>query len=371
MLAKLREIRAESCLMIQRRKTKVIAVGNVPVGGNAPVSVQSMTNTDTSDVTATVRQIEELAAAGCEIVRVAVPEREAAAALPEIKRLINIPLIADIHFDYRLALMSLEAGVDGLRINPGNIGGIDAVKAVVEASRPGKIPIRIGVNAGSLEKDLLQLYGGPTPEALVESALRHIRLLEKLDYREVKISLKASDVPLMIDAYRLLADKVDYPMHVGVTEAGTLRSGTIKSAVGIGALLAMGIGDTIRVSLTGHPVHEVGVGYEILKSLGLRRRGVELISCPTCGRTRIDIISIAGRVEELLAGIDKPLKVAVMGCVVNGPGEASHADVGIAGGVGEGLLFRKGKVLRKVPESQLVDELIREVESIIKEETED
>jgi (E)-4-hydroxy-3-methylbut-2-enyl-diphosphate synthase len=330
-----------------------------------------MTNTDTCDVTATVNQIDELAAAGCEIVRVAVLNREAATALAEIKRRIAIPLIADIHFDYRLALMSLEAGVDGLRINPGNIGGEEKVRAVVEAARTGKIPIRIGVNAGSLEKDLLRQYGGPTPEALVESALRHIRLLEKLDYREIKISLKASDVPLMIDSYRLLAGRVDYPMHVGVTEAGTLRSGSIKSAVGIGALLAQGIGDTIRVSLTSHPVHEVGVGYEILKSLGLRRRGVELISCPTCGRTRIDIISIAGRVEELLAGIDQPLKVAVMGCVVNGPGEASHADVGIAGGIGEGLLFRKGKVLRKVPESQLVDELIREVESIIKEETED
>ncbi|GBF32668.1 1-hydroxy-2-methyl-2-(E)-butenyl 4-diphosphate synthase [Desulfocucumis palustris] len=354
--------------MIPRRKSIAIKVGGVQVGGDAPVSVQSMTNTDTADVAATVRQINELAAAGCEIVRSAVPNREAAAALKEIKRRITIPLIADIHFDYRLALMSLEAGVDGLRINPGNIGGLEKVAAVVEAARPGKIPIRIGVNAGSLEKDLLKLYGGLSPEALAESALRHIRLLERLGYGEIKISLKASHVPLMIDAYRLLAVKVAYPLHVGVTEAGTLRSGSIKSAVGIGALLSMGIGDTIRVSLTGDPLHEVGVGYEILKSLGLRRRGVELISCPTCGRTGIDIISIAERVEELLSGVEEPLKVAVMGCVVNGPGEAGHADVGIAGGKGEGLLFRKGQVIRKVPENKLVEELVREVEKIIKEE---
>lgn len=341
-------------------------VGSVQVGGNAPVSVQSMTNTDTADVAATVNQINELTAAGCELVRVAVPHPEAARALPEIKRQITIPLIADIHFDHHLALLSLEAGVDGLRINPGNIGGEERVRAVVEAARPGRVPIRIGVNAGSLEKELLEAYGGPAAEAMVESALRHVRLLERLDYKEIKVSLKASDVPLMIQAYRLLAEKVDYPMHVGVTEAGTVRSGTVKSSVGIGALLAMGIGDTIRVSLTGHPVHEVKIGFEILKALGLRKRGVELISCPTCGRTRIDIISIANRVEDMLAGVDKPLKVAVMGCVVNGPGEARHADVGIAGGKGEGLLFRKGRVLRKVPEDKLVDELIREVYNIIK-----
>lgn len=349
-----------------RRETRPIKIGSVQVGGSAPVSVQSMTNTDTADVAATVKQINELAAAGCELARVAVPSREAARALPEIKKQTTIPIIADIHFDYRLALDSLAAGVDGLRINPGNIGGEDRVRAVVEAARPRRVPIRIGVNAGSLEKDLLESYGGPAPEALVESALRHIRLLERLDYREIKVSLKASDVPLMIKAYRLLSEKVEYPMHVGVTEAGTVRSGTVKSAVGIGSLLAMGIGDTIRVSLTGHPVHEVRVGYEILKALGLRQRGVELISCPTCGRTQIDIISIANRVEDMLSGVDRPLKVAVMGCVVNGPGEARHADVGIAGGKGEGLLFRKGQIMRKVPEDKLVDELIREVESIIK-----
>lgn len=352
-------------MSIHRNKTRPLTVGGVRVGGGAPVTVQSMTNTDTRDVSATVDQIGRLAAAGCEIVRVAVPDREAAAALGAIKGRIDIPLIADIHFDYRLALSAVEAGVDGLRINPGNIGGRQKVRAVVDACRERNIPIRIGVNAGSLEKDLQEKYSGPTAGAMVESALRHIKLLEEMDYREIKVSLKASDVPLTIQAYRLLAEKVDYPLHVGVTEAGTLRSGTVKSAVGIGALLAMGIGDTIRVSLTGDPVHEVRVGWDILKSLGLRSRGVELISCPTCGRTRIDIISIANRVEDLLSGVDRPLKVAVMGCVVNGPGEASHADVGIAGGKGEGLVFRKGRVLRKVPEDRLVEELIQEVQDLI------
>jgi len=350
---------------MHRNGTRAIMVGSVRVGGGAPVSVQSMTNTDTRDASSTAAQINELAAAGCEIVRVAVPDQQAAEALGQIRRNISLPLIADIHFDYRLALTSLESGIDGLRINPGNIGGREKVKAVVEACRDRKVPIRIGVNAGSLEKDLLERHGGPTAGAMVESALRHVRLLEELNYQEIKISLKASQVPMMIEAYRSLAEKVDYPLHVGVTESGTVRSGTVKSAVGIGALLAMGIGDTIRVSLTGHPSHEVRVGYEILKTLGLRQRGVELISCPTCGRTRIDIISIANRVEDLLAGVEAPLKVAVMGCVVNGPGEARHADVGIAGGRGEGLVFRKGRVIRKVPEEQLVDELMKEVFAII------
>lgn len=346
---------------MQRRKTRPVRVGTVQVGGGAPVSVQSMTNTDTRDVAATVAQINRLAAAGCEIVRVAVPDTAAAAALPAIKAAIGIPLIADIHFDHRLALAALQAGVDGLRINPGNIGGREKVAAVVEAAKKRQVPIRIGVNAGSLEKELLAKYGAPAAPALVESARRHIRLLEELDYREIKISLKASDVPLMVEAYRLLAREVDYPFHVGVTEAGTVRSGAVKSAVGIGALLAMGIGDTIRVSLTGDPVEEVRVGYEILKALGLRRRGVELISCPTCGRTQIDLIPIANRVEELLQDIDRPLKVAVMGCAVNGPGEARYADVGIAGGKGDGLLFRHGRVIRRVPAASLVDELVREV----------
>ncbi|MHB8157737.1 MAG: flavodoxin-dependent (E)-4-hydroxy-3-methylbut-2-enyl-diphosphate synthase [Desulfocucumaceae bacterium] len=350
---------------MKRNTTRPIKIGPVQIGGGAPVSVQSMTNTDTRDVASTVAQINELAGAGCEIVRLAVPDQESAAALGAVKKQVSVPLIADIHFDYRLALRSVESGVDGLRINPGNIGGKEKVRAVVEACRERNIPIRIGVNAGSLEKDLLEKYGGPEPGAMVESALGHIRLLEEFNFREIKVSLKSSDVPTMLEAYRLLAEQVEYPLHVGVTEAGTVRSGTVKSAVGIGALLSMGIGDTIRVSLTGHPVHEVRVGYEILKTLGLRRRGIELISCPTCGRTRIDIISIANRVEDLLANVEVPLKVAVMGCVVNGPGEARHADVGIAGGKGEGLIFREGQVVRRVPEERLVDELIKEVYEII------
>jgi len=351
---------------MHRSRTRPLMVGSVRVGGGSPVSVQSMTNTDTRDAASTVAQINGLASAGCEIVRVAVPDREAALALKAIKRQITLPLIADIHFDYRLALMALESGVDGLRINPGNIGGRNKVQAVVEACRDRKIPLRIGVNAGSLERELLEKYGGPSAEAMVESALGHIQILEELNYREIKVSLKASDVPMMIESYRLMAEKSDYPMHVGVTESGTLRSGTVKSAVGIGALLSMGLGDTIRVSLTGDPVHEVRLGYEILKTLGLRRRGVEFISCPTCGRTQIDIISIANRVEELLDGLEIPLKVAVMGCAVNGPGEARHADVGIAGGKGEGLVFRKGQVVRKVPEDRLVDELMKEISDLIK-----
>jgi (E)-4-hydroxy-3-methylbut-2-enyl-diphosphate synthase len=327
-----------------------------------------MTNTDTRDVDATAAQVNELAAAGCELVRVAVPDELAAVALSKIKGQITIPLVADIHFNYRLALLALEQGVDGLRINPGNIGGYEKVKLIVKACRERKVPIRIGVNAGSLEKDILEKHGGPGAEALVESALRHVNILEQLDYREIKVSLKSSDVPVMIEAYKLMAEKTNYPLHVGVTESGTLKSGTVRSAVGIGALLAMGIGDTIRVSLTGHPVHEVRVGYEILKALGLRRRGVELISCPTCGRTQIDLISLANRVEDLLAGVEKPIKVAVMGCVVNGPGEAGQADVGIAGGRGEGLIFKKGRVLRKVPEERLVEELMREVNNLLRTE---
>lgn len=347
---------------MQRRKTRPVFIGKVQVGGGAPVSVQSMTNTDTRDALATVEQINQLAAEGCEIIRVAVPDREAALALPMILQGINIPLVADIHFDYRLALESIKSGVDGLRINPGNIGGRDRVKAVVTAAKERGVPIRIGVNAGSLEKELLEKYGGVTAGAMAESAMAHITILEELNFTDIKISLKASDIPLMLEAYSLLAGKVDYPFHIGVTEAGTLRSGSVKSAIGIGILLNEGIGDTLRVSLTGHPRHEIRVGYDILKALGLRRRGVELISCPTCGRTQINLIKIAEEVEEKLQFLDRPLKVAVMGCVVNGPGEAREADVGIAGGKGVGLIFRKGEVVRKVPEDKLVEELLKEIE---------
>lgn len=347
-----------------RKKTRPVYVGGVQIGGGAPVVVQSMTNTDTRNARETVQQIQELAAAGCEIVRVAVPDQQAADAIKDIRRQINLPLIADIHFDYRLALAALAAGVDGLRINPGNIGSRDKVARVVAAARERRVPIRIGVNAGSLEKNLLAKYDGVKPEALVESALNHIRILEDLHYQEIKVSLKASDIPLMLAAYRQISEQIDYPLHVGVTEAGTLRSGTIKSAVGIGILLNEGIGDTIRVSLTGHPRHEIQAAYDILKCLGLRKRGVDFISCPTCGRTEINLIKIAEEVEAKLATLDKPIKVAVMGCAVNGPGEAREADVGIAGGKGVGLIFRKGQVIRTVPEENLVSELLAEIEKL-------
>jgi (E)-4-hydroxy-3-methylbut-2-enyl-diphosphate synthase len=346
-----------------RRKTRQIRVGSVPVGGDAPVSVQSMTNTNTADVNATVAQIHKLEQAGCDIIRSAVPDQAAVEALPQIISRIGIPLIADIHFDYRLALGAVQAGVAGLRLNPGNIGGKERVLAVADACRKKGIPIRIGVNAGSLEKDLLKKYGHATPEALVESALGHIRMLEEVAFHDIKISLKASSVPVMIKAYQLLAQKVDYPFHLGVTEAGTPKRGSIKSAVGIGALLAQGIGDTIRVSLTGDPVEEVFVAKEILSALGLRKEGIEFISCPTCGRTKIDLEKIAAQVEDKLSGyhFPKPFTVAVMGCVVNGPGEAREADYGIAGGAGSGLLFRKGEIIAKLPEDQLVDALVQEV----------
>ena len=349
---------------MNRRKSRPLMVGGVMVGGGAPVSVQSMTNTDTRDAAATVAQINKLALEGCEIIRVAVPDRWAAAALPLIIRGIDIPLIADIHFDYRLALTALEAGVHGLRINPGNIGGRSKVAEVAAAARERGVPIRIGVNAGSLEKSLLTKYGGVTPAAMVESAMGHIHILEDLNYTDLKVSLKASSIPLMVEAYRSLARKVDYPFHIGVTEAGTLATGTVKSAVGIGILLSEGIGDTVRVSLTGHPLHEVRVAYDILKALGLRRRGVDLISCPTCGRTQVDLIKLAEETEARLKVLDKPVKVAVMGCVVNGPGEAREADVGIACGKGEGLIFKKGVVVRKVPEEKLLEELMKEIETL-------
>ncbi len=350
-----------------RRQTRQLFVGKVPVGGNAQIAVQSMTNTHTDDAEATLAQIGRLAAAGCDIIRCAVPDMAAAEGLKKICEKSPIPVIADIHFDYKLALAAIEAGVDGLRLNPGNIGGEDKVRAVVEAAKTPNLPIRIREKAGSLPKDLLEKYGHPTAEALVEAAWRHIHILEAMDYRNIKISLKAHDVPLTLAAYRLLASQCDYPLHVGITEAGTVNSGIIKSAVGIGTLLAEGIGDTIRVSLTGDPVNEVKVAYEILKSLGLRDHGPTLISCPTCGRTRINLEQLALTVEERLKDITEPISVAVMGCVVNGPGEAREADVGLAGGGGEGLIFRKGEILRKVPEDQLFVELLILIEIIYSE----
>ncbi len=345
--------------------TRQIRIGSVPVGGDAPVTVQSMTNTDTRDVAATQAQIHALATAGCEIVRCAVPDRVAAEALAAIRRDCPIPLIADIHFDYQLALTALDGGVDGLRLNPGNIGARWKVEEVVRACVERQVPIRIGVNAGSLEKELLEQYGHPTPEAMVASALGHIRILEELNYREIKVSLKASDVRRTVAAYRLLAAQVDYPLHIGITEAGTTWAGTIKSAVGLGALLYDGIGDTLRVSLTGDPVEEVRVGWEILKSLELRERGPVFVSCPTCGRCQIDLIPVAEEVERRLQDLPKKIVVAVMGCAVNGPGEAREADIGIAGGKGEGLLFRKGEVVRKVPADQLADVLVEEARKIM------
>lgn len=352
---------------MERRKTRQLNVGSVLIGGNAPISVQSMTNTHTDDVQSTLAQIKKLANAGCDIIRCAVPDMAAATALKTICDESPIPVIADIHFDYKLALASIESGVHGLRLNPGNIGGEDKVRAVVDAAKKRNIPIRIGVNAGSLPKDLLEKYGHPTAEALVEAAWRHIHILEDMDYRNIKVSLKAHDVPLTIAAYRLLAQQCDYPLHVGVTEAGTINSGIIKSAVGIGTLLAEGIGDTVRVSLTGDPVNEVKTAYNVLKSLGLREYGPTLISCPTCGRTRINLEKLALEVEKRLSEISEPITVAVMGCVVNGPGEAREADVGIAGGIAEGLIFRKGEILRKVPEEKLIDELFVEIEKILLE----
>lgn len=355
--------------MIKRRKTREICIGNVRIGNDAPISVQSMTNTQTTDTKATVKQIEALMAAGCDIVRMAVPDQAAAENIYAIKSAVgNVPLVADIHFDYRLALTAMEQGIDALRLNPGNIGDEDRVRAVVTEAKRRGIPIRIGVNAGSLDKKLLEKYGQATPEALVESALQHVRILEKLDFHDLKISLKAHDVPLTIAAYRLMAETTDYPLHLGITEAGTVNTGMIKSAVGIGALLAEGIGDTFRISLTGDPVVEVKVANEILKALGLREYGPTLISCPTCGRCNIDLPAIATKVEEKLESIRRPLKIAVMGCVVNGPGEAREADVGVAGGKGEGLIFRKGEIVRKVPEKILIEELFKEIDQILEEE---
>lgn len=348
-----------------RRKTRVVKAGNVLIGGDNPVVIQSMCNTDTRDVSATVSQIKVLEKAGCEMVRVAVPDMIAAQAIGKIKEQISIPLVADIHFDYKLAVEAMAQGIDKIRINPGNIGSKEKVRIVADMAKEKGIPIRIGVNSGSLQKDLLKKFGGHvTPEAMVESALSHVKILEECDFRDIVISIKSSNVPFSIEAYSLLSQAVDYPLHLGITEAGTVYSGTVKSAVGIGSILAMGIGDTIRVSLTGDPTEEIKAAKEILKSLELRKFGVEMISCPTCGRTQIDLISLAQQVEEKCRNINKDIKVAVMGCAVNGPGEAREADIGIAGGHGEGLIFKKGEILKKVPENELLDTLMEEIEKL-------
>ena len=347
-----------------REHTKVVKIGNRVIGGGNPILIQSMTNTKTEDVRATVAQIQALTAAGCDIIRCAVPTQEAASALKEIKKQITIPLVADIHFDYRLALRVMELGIDKVRINPGNIGDEARIKQVVDMAKEKQIPIRIGVNSGSLEKELVEKYGGVTPQGLVESALKHVHILEKFGFYDIVVSIKASDVPFSIEAYRLLSEAIPYPIHVGITEAGTPYAGTIKSAVGIGTILAMGIGDTIRVSLTGDPIEEIRAAKEILKSLGLRQFGITFVSCPTCGRTEIDLISIANEVEEKCRSIQKNIKVAVMGCVVNGPGEAKEADLGIAGGKGVGLVFKKGEIIRKVSEDKLVAALMEEIDRI-------
>ena len=349
---------------MKRRASRKVKVGNVYVGGDAPVSIQSMTNSKTKDVEATLKQIKELYVAGCQIIRCAVLDMEDAEKLKEITAQSPIPVVADIHFDYRLALKAIENGVSALRINPGNIGSIERIKAVAEKCSEKNIPIRIGVNSGSLEKDILEKHGKVNAEGLVESALRHVKILEDLDFHDIVISIKSSNVPMMIECYRLVAEKCDYPLHLGVTEAGTVQMGTIKSSVGIGTLLAEGIGDTIRVSLTSDPIEEIKVAKQILKSLGLRKGGVEFVSCPTCGRTQINLIKIAEEVEKRLADCNKDIKVAVMGCVVNGPGEARESDIGIAGGKGEGIIFKKGEVIRKVKEEELIEALMEEVNKL-------
>ncbi len=343
---------------------RIVDVGGVKIGGDYPVSIQSMTNTDTRDAKSTIEQIKRLSEAGCEIIRVAVPDMEAAEAVGTIKAGIDIPLVVDIHFDYKLALKCIENGADKVRINPGNIGSIDRVKAVADAAKEKGIPIRIGVNGGSLEKELLKKYGGPTADALVESALRHVEILDSVNFSDIVVSIKVSSVPVMIDAYRKFNEVSDIPTHIGVTEAGTMRGGIIKSSIGIGTLLSEGIGNTMRVSLTADPVEEIYAAKDILKALEIRKSGITLVSCPTCGRTKIDLIGIAEKVEKRLSNVDKNIKVAVMGCAVNGPGEAREADIGIAGGDGEGLIFKKGEIIRKVPEDMIIDELMKEIEKL-------
>jgi (E)-4-hydroxy-3-methylbut-2-enyl-diphosphate synthase len=355
----------------KRKKTRQISVGPVKIGGSASVSVQSMTTTDTRDARATLAQIRRLAKAGCEIIRVAVPDEAAAASLPAIVKHSPIPVIADIHFHFQLALAAIAAGVAGLRLNPGNIGGRQKVAAVLERASERGISIRIGVNSGSLEKDIRRQYGGPTPEALVESALRSIDLFEQLSFRDMKISIKSSDVSATVDAYRLLSRKTSYPLHIGITEAGTLFSGTIKSAVGLGILLSEGIGDTLRVSLSADPVEEVRAGFAILKALGLRQHGPEIISCPTCGRCRIDVVSLARTIEAKLSSMKSPLKIAVMGCEVNGPGEAREADIGIAGSRSRGVLFKRGTIVRRCDKADLLKEFYRELATLTEEKPEE
>lgn len=349
---------------MNRKITRKVKVGSVYVGGDAPISIQSMTNTDTRDVKSTLNQIKKLEEAGCNIIRCAVPDMEAGEALKIITKESKIPVVADIHFDYNLALQSIKNGVAALRINPGNIGSMERVKMVAEAAKEKNIPIRVGVNSGSLKKNILDKYGRVCAEALVESALEHVNILEKINFKDIVISIKSSNVIQMIDSYRLISQKVDYPLHLGVTEAGTCFRGTIKSSVGIGTLLAEGIGDTIRVSITGDPLEEIKIGKEILRSLGYINEGIEFVSCPTCGRTNIDLISIAEEVEKRLSNCNKNIKVAIMGCVVNGPGEAKEADIGIAGGKGEGLIFKKGEIIKKVKEENIIDELIKEIEKM-------
>lgn len=348
---------------MERKQTREVRIGTVTIGGGAPIAIQSMTNTRTEDIAATVAQIRELSAAGCEIIRCAVPTMEAADALTEIKKQISIPLVADIHFDYRLAIAAIEHGADKIRINPGNIGATERVRAVAEAAKSRHIPIRVGVNSGSLEKPFIEKYGGVTAEGLVESALEKAAMLERFDFHDIVISIKSSDVLMCVKAHELIAERTAYPLHVGITEAGTLRSGNIKSSIGLGMILSQGIGDTLRVSLTASPVEEVVSAKLILRTLGLRKGGIEVVSCPTCGRTKIDLIGLAEQVEAMAAGYNLPIKVAVMGCAVNGPGEAREADLGIAGGTGEGLIFRKGQIVRKVPESELLSALKEEIEA--------
>lgn len=352
--------------MIDRKKTRGIHVGSVAIGNHAPVSIQSMITTDPVEVERSISEINRLATAGCDLVRVAVPSEASARAIKQIKERAMIPVIADIHFDYRLALLAMEAGVDGLRINPGNIGSRDNVVKVVEKAKEHKVPIRIGINAGSLPKHILEAYGGhPTAEGMVEAALEHIRILEEMEYYDMKVSIKATDVPLMMAAYRKLSETVDYPLHLGVTEAGTIKQGTVKSSIGIGGLLSEGIGDTMRVSLTGDPIHEVEVAKMILSALELRSFGATMISCPTCGRCRVNLFNMAETVEKRLESVKEPIKVAVMGCVVNGPGEAREADFGIAGGDGQGIVFRKGEIVKSVREDELVDALFEEIDNYL------
>jgi (E)-4-hydroxy-3-methylbut-2-enyl-diphosphate synthase len=350
-------------LYIKRRKTRKVRVGDIYIGGNSPVTVQSMTNTDTRNVDSTIEQIRRLEEAGCQIVRLAVPDNEAAQALKRIKNSVNIPLVADIHFDYRLALASMENGADKIRINPGNIGTKDRIKAVVDMAKERGIPIRIGVNSGSVEKRIIQKYNGVTPEGMVESALENAALLKEFNFEDIVISIKASSVPMTIAAYRLISSVSEYPLHIGVTEAGTVYRGIIKSSIGLGCLLAEGIGDTLRVSLTGDPAEEVRAGHEILRALSLEKEGIDMVSCPTCGRCQIDLIAIANQIEQRLKPVKKNIKIAIMGCAVNGPGEAKDADIGIAGGKGEALLFKKGKIIRKIPQDKILEEFMREIEN--------